>query len=130
MDGIWRFHKFCGGGGISIKMQGLCQGNGASPTGWAVISICTLKAHGRKGHSAKFVCPITKLEKHLLAIFYVDDTDLLHIDLTKTKTVDKVHKAIQASVNSWGNILVATGRALQPSKCFYSIISFEWINGA
>jgi hypothetical protein len=60
----------------------------------------------------------------------VDDTDFLHIVLTKTETVDKVHKAIQASVNSWGNLLVATGGALQPSKCFYSIISFEWINGA
>jgi hypothetical protein len=30
------------GGGISIKTQGLCQGNGALPTGWAVISICIL----------------------------------------------------------------------------------------
>jgi hypothetical protein len=59
-----------------------------------VISICILKAHGKKGHGAKFVCPITKLEKHLSAILYVDDTDLLHIDLTNTETVDKVHKAI------------------------------------
>ncbi len=38
--------------------------------------------------------------------------------------------AIQVSVNSWGNLLIATGGALQPSKCFYSIISFNWINGA
>ncbi len=60
----------------------------------------------------------------------MDNTDLLHIDLTKTETVDKVHKAIQASVNSWGNLLVATGGALQPSECFYSIIFFECINGA
>ena len=37
---------------------------------------------------------------------------------------------IQVSVNSWGNLLIATGGALQPSKCFYSIISFDWINGA
>jgi hypothetical protein len=87
-------------------------------------------AHGRKGHGAKFVFPINKLEKHLSAILHVDDTDLLHINLTKTETVDEVHKAIQVSVNSWGNLLVATGRVLQPSKCFYSIISFEWINGA
>jgi hypothetical protein len=27
------------GEGVSIKMQGLCQGNGALPAGWAVISI-------------------------------------------------------------------------------------------
>jgi hypothetical protein len=56
------------GGGISIKMQRMYQGNGASPAAWAVISICILKAHGRKGHGVKFVCPITKLEKHLSAI--------------------------------------------------------------
>ena len=115
-------------GGISIKTQGMCQGNGASPAGWAVISICILGAHGRKGHGAKFICPVTKLEKHLSAILYVDDMDILHIDLTKNEKVDEVHQRIQESVNSWGNLLIATGGALQPAKCFYSIILFEWVN--
>ena len=118
------------GGGISIKMQGMCQGNGASPAGWAVISICILNAHGRKGHGAKFICPVTKLQKHLSAILYVDDTDIIHIDLTRNETVDEVHRYIQESVDSWGNLLIATGGALQPAKCFYSIISFEWDRGA
>lgn len=117
------------GGGISIKTQGICQGNGALPAGWAVISICILSAHEKKGHGAKFICPVTKLERHLSAILYVDDTDILHIDLTKDERVDEVHKRIQASINSWGNLLIATGGALQPAKCFYSIISFEWLNG-
>jgi hypothetical protein len=98
-------------GGISIKTHEMCQGNGASPAAWAVISICILKAHGRKGHSAKFVCPITILEKHLSANLYVNDADLLHIGLTKNKTVNKVHAAIQESVNSWGNLLIAMGGA-------------------
>jgi hypothetical protein len=70
------------GGGISIKTQGMCQGNGASPAGWAVISICILNAHGRRGHGAKFICPVTRLQKHLSAILYVDDTDIIHINLT------------------------------------------------
>ena len=52
-----------------------------------------------------------------------------HIDLTKNERVDEVHKRIHESVNSWGNLLIATGGALQPAKCFYSIILFEWING-
>ena len=60
---------------------------------------------------------------------YVDDTDLLHINLSKNETVDKVHKEIQASVNSWGNLLIATGGVLHPAKCFYLIISFEWRDG-
>ncbi len=93
------------------------------------MSICILGAYGKKGHRAKFYCPITNLQHHLSAILYVDDTNLLHINLTKDKTVDKVHAAIQDSVNSWGNLLIATGGVLQPSKCFYLIISFKWKNG-
>ena len=108
----------------------MCQGNGAAPSGWAVISICILNAHGKKGHGTKFLCPVTNLKKHLSAILYVDDTDILHIDLTKNERVDEVHKHIQESVNSWGNLLIATGGALQPTKCFYLIISFEWNKGA
>jgi hypothetical protein len=38
----------------------------------------------------------------------------------------KVHAAIQDSLNSWGNLLIATGGALQLSKCFYSIIFYKW----
>jgi hypothetical protein len=118
------------GGGISIQTQGMCQGNGASPAGWAVMSICILNAHGKKGHGTKFICPVTKLEKHLSAILYVDNMDILHIDLTQNERVNEVHKRIQESVNSWGNLLIATGGALQPAKCFYSIISFKWDNSA
>jgi hypothetical protein len=116
-------------GGISVKTQGLTQGKGASPAGWAVISICIIGVHGKKGHGAKFHCPLTNLKHHLSAILYVDNTDLLHIDLSKDETVNEVHMAIQNSVKSWGNLLIATGRVLQPSKCFYSVISFEWKEG-
>jgi hypothetical protein len=83
----------------------------------------------KEGTWGKFYCPITNLQHHLLAILYVNDTNLLHIDLTKDKSIDEVHDAIQISVNSLGNLLIATGGVLQPSKCFYSIISFEWDNG-
>jgi hypothetical protein len=117
------------GGRVSIKTQGLCQGNGASPAGWAVISICIIGAHRKKRHGAKFLCPITQLQHHLSAILYINDTDLLHINLTKNESVDEVHRATQESVTNWGNLLIATGGALQPAKCFYSIISFNWNNG-
>jgi hypothetical protein len=85
--------KFAGGG-IHIKTQGLTQGNGASPAGWAVISIVIVKAHGKKGHGAKFVCPLSKLVSQLSAIIYVDDTDLLHINLEEDESVEVVHQAI------------------------------------
>jgi hypothetical protein len=82
-----------------------------------------------KGHGAKFPCPITQLQHHLSAILYANDTNLLHINLTKHESVNKVHLAIQESVNSWRNLLIATGGALQPAKCFFSIISFKCKNG-
>jgi hypothetical protein len=94
-----------------------------------VISICILQAYRKKGHGAKFLCPITNLKQHLSAILYVDNTDILHIDLTKDKSTNKVHTAIQGSVNSWGILLIATGGALQLNKCFYLIISLKWNNG-
>ena len=75
------------GGGISVKTQGLTQGNGASPAGWGVISICIVGTHGMKGHGTKFYCPITKLEHHISAIISVDYTDILHIDLTKDESL-------------------------------------------
>ena len=86
------------GGGISAKTQGLTQGNGASPASWGVTSICIVGAHGKKGHGAKFYCPITKLEHHLSTIIYTDDNDMLHIDLTKDESVEEVLQAMQSSI--------------------------------
>jgi hypothetical protein len=120
--------KFAGGG-IRIKTQGLTQGNGASLAGWAVISIIILNAHGKKGHGEKIVCPITKLTSHLSAILYVDNTDLLHINLEEDESVATVHESIQSSIVNWGNLLIVTGGALQPENCFYLIISFKWTKG-
>jgi hypothetical protein len=46
--------KTFAGGGISIKTQGLCQGNGALPAGWAVISILSCEHTGRKARVQNF----------------------------------------------------------------------------
>ncbi len=117
------------GGGVNVKVQGLTQVNGASPSGWAFISVVILRAHGKKGHGAKFRCPITNLAAHILAILYVDDTDLLHINFHHDESNNDANAAIQNSVNSWGKLLIATGGARKPEKCFYLIISFEWVCG-
>ncbi len=95
--------KFAGSG-IIIKTQGMTQGNRASPAGWVVISICILNAHGKKNHGAKFLFPITRLTHHLSAILYIDDTDLLHIDLTKDETVDTRYTLPSKTVSTAGEI--------------------------
>ena len=114
------------GSTIQVKFQGLCQGNGAAPAGWAVVSITILNAHKRKGHGAKFVCPISRLRGHLAAILYVDDCNLLHIDMEGQESTHEAHEAMQASVMNWGQLLIASGGSLKPEKCFYHLISFDW----
>ncbi len=111
---------------VDIKMQGLCQGNGAALIGWAVVSITIICAYKRKGHWMKIVCPVSKLIGHTAAVLYVDDTDFIHLDLGKEDTVEEAHSRLQGSVLSWGNLIIATGGSFKPSKCFYHFISFDF----
>jgi hypothetical protein len=111
---------------FEIKTQGLGQGNGAAPSEWAMVSICIINAHKRKGHGAHFVCPITKLRNHIAGIIYVDDTDLIHFRMdSQEDTLDTLY-GLQEAILSWGKLLLASGGALKPSKCFYHLISFKF----
>ncbi len=53
--------------------------------------------------------------------------DLLHINFDHDEFINNAHATTQNSVNSWGNLLIATGGSLKQEKCFYLIISFEWV---
>jgi hypothetical protein len=108
------------------KTQGLCQGNGAAPAGWTVTTIAMLKAHRRKGHGVHLLCPISRRMIHLAGTLFVDDTDLKHFEMNRAKTPSKAHAALQSSIHNWGRLLIATGGALKPAKCFYHLISFSW----
>ena len=61
----------------------------------------------------------------MVGTLFVDDTDLEHLDMTKRKTVMEVHEDFQGSLLNWGKLLLATGGALKPAKC-YHLISFAW----
>ncbi len=109
-----------------IKTQGLCQGNGAAPAGWTMNSIVMINAHKRKGHSVHLRSPITGKTAHLAGLVFVNDTDMGHFNMNKSETVHEAHLALQKSITNWGRLLIATGGALKPAKCFYHIISFSW----
>jgi hypothetical protein len=109
-----------------VRTQGLCQGNGVAPAGRTVDSIMMLNAHKRKGHGIHIRSPITNQSMHLARSIFVDDTDVEHLDMTRSETVEEAHAALQESVVNWGRLLIATGGASKPAKCFYHIISFRW----
>jgi len=91
-----------------------------------VVNITIVSAHKKKGHGAYFLCPITKLESHIAGVIFVDDTDLMHFRMDRYEDEAEVVYNLQESITNWGKLLIASGRALKPIKCFYYIISFDW----
>ncbi len=94
--------KTFAGSTIKIKTQGLGQGNGASPAGWCAISITILQAHGAKGHGAHFIAPMSQVQSSLSTILYVNDTDLLHLNMDTNEFVQEVHIALQQAIENKG----------------------------
>ncbi len=109
-----------------MKTQGLGQGNGASLAGWCVISITILWAHGTKGHGAHFIAPLSQVRSSLSVILYVDDTNLLHLNMDGDEMIFETHAALQCAIENWGKLLIATGGTLKPKKCFFHLIDFQW----
>ncbi len=113
-----------------IKTQGMCQGNSTTGTAWMVTSIAMINAHKKKGHGVRIVTmtPLTnKIKLHLTGLLFVNDTDLKHLNTTKTKTAMEALTTLQDTVINWGLLLIASGGALKPAKCFCHLISFKWM---
>jgi hypothetical protein len=109
-----------------VKTQGMCQGNSAAPTAWMVTSIPMIAAHKHKGHGAHFIAPISDITGHIVGGLFMDDTDLVHVDMQAVETILEAQSWLQELVINWGCLLIATGGALKPSKRSYYLISFKW----
>ena len=75
------------------------------------------------------MCPISNLTGNLAALLFVDDTDLININLKAEETATGTHQSMQDIISKWGQLLIASGGALKPAKCFYHLISFFWNTG-
>jgi hypothetical protein len=103
---------------VDIKTQGLCQSNGAALAGWTVVSIVILNAHKQWGHGTKFLCPICLVHSNLSAILFVDDTNVIHLDMNRRESHLEALEGLEQSIMSWGKLLIGTGGSLKPSKCW------------
>ena len=54
----------------------------------------------------------------------MDDNDLIHMSNNESDSIPQVHNALQKSITSWGELLIATGGSLKPEKCFFYLIGF------
>ena len=46
--------------------------------------------------------------------------------MEKIESIDETFEGLQDRVHNWGKLLIATGGALKPPKCFYTLLDFEW----
>ncbi len=79
----------------SVKTQGMCQGNSAAPASWTVTSIPMIAAHKRKGHGAHFITPISDITGHVVGGLFMDDTDLVHVDMRTVESILEAHSRLQ-----------------------------------
>ena len=100
--------------------QGACQANGAAPPMWQQISTTMLRAHHRAVHGFTVTTPISKKSCKMAGILYVNGTNLWARMEEEDDLDEAVYKA-QESVAFWGRSLIATGGALNPGKCKWSI---------
>ncbi len=52
--------------------------------------------------------------------------DLVHFCMEEDQGKDEAFFHLQEAITNWGKLLLATGGALKPIKCFFHLISFNW----
>ena len=59
-------------------------------------------------------------------MLFVDDTDLMIMKSCIDSLFD-LWQECQDATTTWGKLLISTGEALKPKKCFYYLVDYEWL---
>lgn len=116
------------GGNRVPPMQGLGQGNGVAPTGWAVISTPLINMMRTAGFGLQVLTCLSEKLIAFLCYAFVDDTDLAHTGCSVDTPGLDVLRAMRRFVTHWEGGLRATGGALRVDKSCWYLIDFVWTN--
>jgi hypothetical protein len=100
-----------------------------APSGFSSVSSLMIGALRRLGHASSFSGAWTRILFCLVAIIYVDDTDLLLRAKSRELTLEDFYNDCQSAVTDWGKIVLSTGGYLKASKCFWYIMAWKWSKG-
>ena len=84
------------GGRQEVPFQGSCQGNGASPAMWLMISMYLVLLAREEKHVTTFSSAFSGLTIVLIGFLFVDDTDLVIMGNSNDSTMDVIHKIQKA----------------------------------
>lgn len=116
------------GGDRDPPIQGLGQGNGAAPTGWAVISTPLINMMRTAGFGLQLLTCLSTVLISFLCYAFVDDTDLVHTGVSVNTSGPEVLRDMRRFVQHWEGGLRATGGALRVDKSCWYLIDFVWHN--
>jgi exonuclease III len=108
--------------------QGILQGNGAGPAGWAAISAIIIQAMRDQGFGLTEWSLIRKRAINLVCFAFVDDTDLIHSKDRSFPNPQFLQQA-QNALNLWEGLLHATGGALAPEKSYWYWVEVTRVRG-
>jgi len=107
--------------------QGILQGNGAAPTTWVVISAVLIQMLKEAGNGGHFIEPISGLGHHITGFAFVDDTDLITVNMNDPFITEwEMFDEMQDSIDRWQGGLWASGGAIVPEKSFVYPIAFQF----
>ena len=112
---------------FTSKPQGAGQGNGAAPPTWVVVSSKMFEILKKKGLSNHIYTPVTKEKLDLAGFAYVDDSDLFVLSTTENPETTK--EKMQELLDAWEEASKVTGGALEPKKCWWYLLNYEWHKG-
>ncbi len=106
---------FMGGQSKENPLQGLCQGNGAGPVCWLMLSSVLMHCYEHQGFGLRIISHISGAIIDFLGEIYVNNMDLIITRLEFT-TEKETQEGLQRAAWAWASGLNATGGAINPGK--------------
>ena len=110
-------------------LMGLLQGNGASGTGWQVISSIIVDIMREAGFGLELWSAISKEAIRFVCFNFVDDATLTQGGPTNETSGEDILSNMQAVLNLWESALRATGGAIAHEKSYWHLIDFKYSDG-
>ena len=114
------------GGDPDNPMEGLCQGSGAAPAVWLVVSALLIHYMQEQGCNIEIRSALSASILRLCSWSFVDDSDIPVFETGPTDTEIDLLQRLQHAVSIWEGGLRATGGALTLLKSFLTIALYRW----
>ena len=116
-------------GTTNRPLQGAVQGNGAASPIFVAISCVILSFLQSQVVGVYITSAITLTVFSLIAIMYVDDSDIILTAIDPNESPLDLQRRAQRAATTYQSAVAQTGGAVRPEKCRWYSICFKVVNG-